>query len=195
MRSAGNLRPQWGYVAPEPGLMHRARIALVAIVIGAIGGAAVVGSLAQWPGSAGNGTPIAAHALLTGAPLATTPAAPTKAVINAVPPGPAIASASKPSAAADDPNGTMMPSGAPMPGSADAAAETPSTAQPTVASANDPADAAPETSATKSKAKRHHLARSDDRRRWGRFRYRRLFDQYGERAWRQDSFGAMRDNW
>lgn len=219
MRSAGNSHPQWGYLAPEPSFMHTVRIALVATVIGAIGGAAVVVSLVQ-PGSNANNTPITAHALLAGVPLATTPAAPSKAVTstpgpvdpspaqaNALSPGPDNASASKPSTAANarEPNGTMKPTSAPTLGSTAASPEIPSAAQATVASTTATArtDAGPETSSKKSTTKKSRSARSDDRKRWGRVQQRRLFDQYGgqyrERGfccgWQQDRFGPMQDHW
>ena len=217
MRSAGNLHPQWGYLAPEPSFMHTVRIALVATVVGAIGGAVVVISLVERPGSNANNTPIAARALVAGVPHATTPAAPDKAETftqgsappspaqaNALSPGPDNASASKPSTAANarEPNGTMMPPSAPTPGSTAASPEIPSAAQATIASTTATArvDAGPETSPKKSTTKKYRSARSDDRKRWGRARQRRLFDQYGgqygERGfWQQDRFGPMHNNW
>jgi hypothetical protein len=217
MRSAGNLHPEWGYGAPEPSFMRTARVALVATVIGAIGGAAVVVSLVQ-PGSNGNNTPIAPHVLVTGVPLATTPAAPAKTVAqepdhpnpaqaNASSPEPDIVSASKPSAAGDarEPNGTMTPTGAPTPGGTAASPETLPTTQAAVASppATARTDAGPETSPKKSTTKKSRSARSDDRKRWGRVQQRRLFDQYGgpygQRGfccgWQQDRFGSMQNHW
>lgn len=68
MRSAGNFHPEWGYLAPAPSFMRTVRIALVATAIGAVGGAVVVVSLVERPGSDDN-TAIAAHALLTRAPV------------------------------------------------------------------------------------------------------------------------------
>lgn len=73
MRSAGNFHPEWGYLAPAPSFMRTARIALVATAIGGIAGAAVVVSLVEGPGSRDN-TAIAAHALLTRAPVIASPA-------------------------------------------------------------------------------------------------------------------------
>lgn len=73
MRSAGNFHPEWGYLAPAPSFMRTVRIALVATAIGAIGGAVVVVSLVERPGS-NDSTAIAAHALLTRAPVITSPA-------------------------------------------------------------------------------------------------------------------------
>jgi hypothetical protein len=72
MRSAGNFHPEWGYLAPAPGFMRMVRIALVATAIGAVAGAVVVVSLIERPGS--NASAIAAHALLTRAPVIASPA-------------------------------------------------------------------------------------------------------------------------
>jgi hypothetical protein len=74
MHSAGKLHPEWGYVAPAPGFMHTARIALVATVIGAIGGAVVIVSLVERPGSNDDHASIAGHALVTSAPVTPNPA-------------------------------------------------------------------------------------------------------------------------
>lgn len=75
MRSAGNFHPEWGYLAPAPGFMRTARIALVATAIGATAGAVVVVSLAARPGSEDDNASIAAHALVTSAPVITSPVA------------------------------------------------------------------------------------------------------------------------
>ncbi|HEY5065415.1 MAG TPA: hypothetical protein VIJ04_11425 [Xanthobacteraceae bacterium] len=77
MRSAGNFHPEWGYIAPAPGFMRMVRIALVATAIGAVAGAVVVVSLIERPGS--NDNAIAAHALLTRAPVIASPAVVTRA--------------------------------------------------------------------------------------------------------------------
>ena len=77
MRSAGNFHPEWGYLAPAPGFMRMVRIALVATAIGAVAGAVVVVSLIERPGS--NDNAIAAHALLTRAPVIASPAVVTRA--------------------------------------------------------------------------------------------------------------------
>jgi hypothetical protein len=69
MRSAGNFHPEWGYLAPAPGFMRTVRIALVATAIGATAGAVVVVSLVDRPGSADDNSSIAAHALVTSAPV------------------------------------------------------------------------------------------------------------------------------
>lgn len=79
MRSAGNFHPEWGYLAPAPSLMRTARIALVATAIGATAGAVVVVSLVDRPGSNDDNTSIAAHALVTGAPIITAPVSPAAA--------------------------------------------------------------------------------------------------------------------
>lgn len=95
MRSAGNFHPEWGYLAPAPSFMRTARIALVATAIGATAGAVVVVSLLDRPGS-GDDTSIAAHALVTSAPVIAAPpataspaAAPPAAITAAPAPAPA----------------------------------------------------------------------------------------------------------
>jgi len=49
MRHAGNFNPEWGYLAPAPSFLRTARIVVVASVIGATAGAAVVFSLVDRP--------------------------------------------------------------------------------------------------------------------------------------------------
>jgi len=49
MRGASNFHPEWGYLAPAPGFVRMARVALVATTIGAIVGASVVFSLRAHP--------------------------------------------------------------------------------------------------------------------------------------------------
>jgi hypothetical protein len=49
MRHAGNFSPEWGYLAPAPSFLHTARVAVVAVAIGATAGAAVVFSLLDRP--------------------------------------------------------------------------------------------------------------------------------------------------
>jgi hypothetical protein len=49
MRHAGNFNPEWGYLAPAPSFLRTARIVVVAAVIGATAGAAVVFSLTDRP--------------------------------------------------------------------------------------------------------------------------------------------------
>jgi len=80
MRSAGNFHPEWGYLAPAPTFMRTVRIALVATAIGAVAGAAVVVSLVERAGS-NDDTAIAAHALLTRAPVIGSPAMASRAAI------------------------------------------------------------------------------------------------------------------
>src|SRR5262245_46692704 len=72
MRSAGNFHPQWGYLAPAPSFLRSARIVLVATAVGATAGAAVVVSLLERPGADADNS-IAAHALVTSAPVAAAP--------------------------------------------------------------------------------------------------------------------------
>ena len=47
-----NVNPEWGYVAPAPGFMRTARLIVIAAIIGATAGAAIVAFVA---GSAGSG--------------------------------------------------------------------------------------------------------------------------------------------
>lgn len=75
MRSAGNFHPEWGYLAPAPSFMRTVRIALVATAIGATAAAVVVVSLVERPGANDDNTSIAAHALVTSAPVVVAPAA------------------------------------------------------------------------------------------------------------------------
>jgi hypothetical protein len=75
MRSAGNFHPEWGYLAPAPSFMRTLRIVLVATAIGATAGAVVVVSLVERPGADDDNTSIAAHALVTSAPIVTAPVA------------------------------------------------------------------------------------------------------------------------
>jgi hypothetical protein len=49
MRFAGNLHPEWGYLAPAPSFLRTARVALVAAALGATAGAGVVLSLTDRP--------------------------------------------------------------------------------------------------------------------------------------------------
>jgi hypothetical protein len=94
MRSAGNFHPQWGYLAPAPSFLRGARIALVATAVGAIAGAAVVVSLLERPGADADNS-IAAHTLVTSAPVAATapPVSTSGAVASGAPAAPASARA------------------------------------------------------------------------------------------------------
>jgi hypothetical protein len=49
MRFAGNLHPEWGYLAPAPSFLRTARVALVAAAVGATAGVGVVLSLTDRP--------------------------------------------------------------------------------------------------------------------------------------------------
>jgi len=49
MRRASNFHPEWGWLAPAPGFIRTARVALVATTIGATVGAGVVFSLLAYP--------------------------------------------------------------------------------------------------------------------------------------------------
>jgi len=99
MRSAGNFHPEWGYLAPAPSFMRTVRVALVATAIGAVAGAVVVVSLVERPGS-NDDTAIAAHALLTRAPVITTPAIASRTSAPAVVKATPVATSTHPSAVA-----------------------------------------------------------------------------------------------
>jgi hypothetical protein len=73
MRSAGNFHPEWGYLAPAPSFLRTARVALVATAIGATAGAVVVVSLVARPGANDENNSIAAHALVSAAPIVSAP--------------------------------------------------------------------------------------------------------------------------
>jgi hypothetical protein len=49
MRHARNFNPEWGYVAPASGFMRTARVIMVAAIVGATAGAAIVFSLLDRP--------------------------------------------------------------------------------------------------------------------------------------------------
>ena len=49
MRHGSNFNPEWGYVAPAPGFMRTARLIVMAAIIGATAGAAIVFSLLDRP--------------------------------------------------------------------------------------------------------------------------------------------------
>jgi hypothetical protein len=48
-RESRNVNPEWGYVAPAPGFMRTARLIVIAAIIGATAGAAIVFSLLDRP--------------------------------------------------------------------------------------------------------------------------------------------------
>jgi hypothetical protein len=60
MHFAGNFHPEWGYLAPAPSLMRTARVAMVAMAVGATAGAGVVLSLVDRPAE----TSVAARTLV-----------------------------------------------------------------------------------------------------------------------------------
>jgi hypothetical protein len=51
MLHVGNFNPEWGYLAPAPSLLRTLRLVVVAAVVGATVGAAVVFALARQPGA------------------------------------------------------------------------------------------------------------------------------------------------
>jgi hypothetical protein len=72
MRHVGNFNPEWGYLAPAPGLLRTARVFLVAAAIGATTSAAVVFSLMDRPAA---DTTVAARTLVLSAGPSSAPAA------------------------------------------------------------------------------------------------------------------------
>jgi hypothetical protein len=65
MRHVGNFNPEWGYLAPAPGLLRTARVFLVAAAIGATTSAAVILSLIDRPAAE---TTVASRTLVLSAP-------------------------------------------------------------------------------------------------------------------------------
>lgn len=100
MRSAGNCHPQWGYLAPAPSFLRGARIVVVAAAVGATAGAAVVVSLLERPGADAE-TSIAAHALVTGTPVAATQATPSGKGLEAAATSPSSAPSTPPAPQAE----------------------------------------------------------------------------------------------
>lgn len=167
MRSAGNFHPQWGYLAPAPGFLRGVRIVLVAAAVGATAGAAVVVSLLERPEADADNS-IAAHALVTSAPVsagASRSAAPITA-----------AHASSPSASP----GSVVANGL----ANSAAPSAASSAAPPLASATPPTESAPPAQgsaqskpaapARRFAGKRHRTVSNEPYRRW-----------QGEDAWRR----------
>ncbi len=204
MRSAGNFHPEWGYLAPAPSFMRTARVALVATAIGATAGAVVVVSLVVRPGANDENSSIAAHALVTAAPIVTTPAvsppaagqvpatlaqAPTPSPPPSPAPGASPAGKPETDALAGKPNALAAPSVA-APETATALAEPPA-GDITVTPASPDSINTPEASATKktelkkrrptaAEAMRRWQAEANARRRWHDDRgiaplFRRLF--------------------
>lgn len=187
MRSAGNFHPEWGYLAPAPSFMRTVRVALVATAIGAVGGAVVVVSLVERPGANAN-TALAAHALLTRAPVIKSPAVVSRtaepAVAKAVPPAPQatvatsalsaqpapaprdVASLSKPDKA--DSISPPLPLAKPTDGAVAAADATPLSAEADAAVAPD--TATERRTSTKRSVRRHryesYRRQENARRRW-----------------------------
>jgi len=176
MRSAGNFHPEWGYLAPAPSFMRTVRIALVATTIGATAGAIVVVSLVERPGSNDDNSSIAAHALVTSAPVIAAPAAAGPVKINesaaaasptpqqspqrrAEAPAPTATSTLMPSAVATAKKAEADPSTAVVASAPIAAAE----ADSTLAAADADAAAADATVAKKPASKKH---RYEAARRW-----------------------------
>jgi hypothetical protein len=196
MRSAGNFHPEWGYLAPAPSFLRTARTALVATAIGATAAAIVVVSLVERPDGNNDNTSIAAHALVTSAPVissataATQPVAKDSASVGrvsvprvAVVPVPAPAQGrpavvartlppvpvSRPpeaAASANEPDAA----GTPAPASVAALTETPASLDAEPATAQPDAAVAPDAAATKKllikKRRNESQAASNPKRRW-----------------------------
>lgn len=195
MRSARKSHPEWGYHAPTSGVLPAIRIALVATVIGAIGGAAVVVSLIERPGAnEDNTSSIAAHALVTGAPVI--PASPSslKAATLAHGPGqpkpaPSVGLPAPPAASASTSStGALWPKPdriiSPTPRAAVSAI--PPRAEATAATGDVRADVAPAIAPVEG---RHHVAAK----RWRHRRPRRVFGEYSRPEY--GSFGSMHNDW
>jgi hypothetical protein len=116
MRSAGNFRPEWGYLAPAPSFARTARIVLVATAIGATAGAGVVLSLID-RSPAQERTSVAARAIVTSVHEAAAPAASQTSATPvtapaAPPPSPPASSPVTPSdVASQSPNHALVPPG------------------------------------------------------------------------------------
>ncbi len=184
MRSARNFHPQWGYLAPAPSFLRGARIVLVATVVGATAGAAVVVSLLQRPEADADNS-IAAHALVTSAPVSATAGtrrspAPIAAAPLSASPGSTLANDSATSAAA---HGSAASSAAP----AQSVAAVPST-NPTIEAAPladaEAAGTAESKAAVPAKrfAGRRHRTASTAYRRW------QGDDAWRRRRWRDNGF-------
>ncbi len=82
MRSAGNFHPEWGCLAPSQSFIRFLCIALASTAIGATSGAVVMNSLLEGPGSRDGDTSVAAHALVSKAPVIVAPAAEMTSFVN-----------------------------------------------------------------------------------------------------------------
>jgi hypothetical protein len=194
MRSVGKSGPEWGYLAPTPALMPMIRVALVATVIGAIGGAAVVVSLLERPGADGDNSSIAAHALVTGAPRTAVLPSPVITAARAHSPvakpaasgellAPSIAPASTTGTTASIPKPDKTVS--PIPSVA-LLAEIPSRTEATTETGDTRGDAAPEI--VPPEGKRHLTTK-----RWRHRRPRRPFGEYSDRGYGRT--GSMHLDW
>lgn len=132
MRFADNFNPEWGYLAPAPVFMRTLRLVVVAAVIGASAGGAVVFSLIERPGA--EETSVAARTLAQPANSAAAVSAPQPALIQAaaheerpLPPAPQVRATGHTAgvAAAES---TSNAATAPKPASAAALVETPAAA-------------------------------------------------------------------
>jgi hypothetical protein len=114
MRFAGNFHPEWGYLAPAPGFMRSARVAITAAVVGATAGAGVVLSLIDRPAE----TSVAARTLVrpvvavVPAQFGASPTPLAQALSEKRPATPALAVAS---ASEESPVGSETSRGAPEP--------------------------------------------------------------------------------
>ena len=179
MRSAGNFHPEWGYLAPAPSFMRTLRIALVATAIGATAGAAVVVSLVARPASGSAESSIAAHALVTGAPVvksASAAVAPAAAQAAAIPAPPAAAIPQQAGASGETAGASKNPSDAAPPPQIASAPNLPVGAAalqaariegPAAAPVGEDAAVAPDGGANKKPAvKKHRVAGYETFRRW-----------------------------
>jgi hypothetical protein len=195
MRSAGNFHPQWGYLAPAPSFLRGARIVLVATAVGATAGAAVVVSLLERPGADADNS-IAAHALVTSAPVSTagsirapTAAAPADAAV----PQTVQSLSASPKATSDaaSPN-SVAPGGSVASSAAAAQSHAGVAAAPSTTPATEPAQLAhaeaaatveskPAVPAKRFAGKRHRTAGNEPFRRW----------QGERRRWRDNGFPPL----
>jgi hypothetical protein len=191
MRSAGNFHPQWGYLAPAPSFLRGARIVVVAMAVGATAGAAVVVSLLGRPGADADNS-IAAHALVTSAPVsaAASPVSTSAAVVAAPASKPVLAQAPADAAAAQSQPASPKPvsPNASDAASANSAPSTPATASAPLAHAEAAATAEskPAAPAKRLAGRRHRTASNESVRRWqGENVWRR-------RHWRDNGFTPFR---
>ena len=182
MRSARNFHPQWGYLAPAPSFLRSARIVLVATAVGAIAGAAVVVSLVERPGADADNS-LAAHALVTSAPVTAAPpvfATGTPAPIAAAHGSKGLPAQAPAGAATPEPTQSQPASAKPVLLNADSATanNAPSTQPAPLAQAAATAESKPAAPAKRSVGRRHRTASND--RRW-----------QGDNGWRKR---RQRDN-